>query len=147
MAQYPPLILDAGHVRQFAVGDQLAGTPCARIGHFVCPGILGLYSVVGLGFKPKMVTFWVSKGQEVDKQYFCCCQGMMDANGNQNAMSWAGGGGKIAGSTNLNKCMDAINQAGISQVTAEYVSMDDDGFTINFTVVNALFVIRWKAVG
>lgn len=123
------------------------GGGAAKIGWFTCPGALGNYSVIGLGFKPKIVKFWVSKGPGV-QTHFCCCQGMMDAYGNQNAMTWAGvWSNTFKGDARVDKCMYTINSSGNSQVTASFVSMDDDGFTVNFEVANAAFIIRWEAIG
>jgi hypothetical protein len=122
-------------------------TNYARIGQFTCPGLTGDFSITGLGFKPKIVKFYVSKGPGL-QTHFCCCQGMMDEQGNQNSMTWAGVWSNIfKGDSRIDKCMYTINSSGNSQVTAGFISMDDDGFTVNFEVVNTLFIIRWEAIG
>ncbi len=118
-----------------------------RIGCFVCPAVVGHYSVSGFGFKPKAVKFWVSKGPGL-QTHFCCCQGMMDAYGNQNSMTWAGVWSNIfKGDSRNDLCMYTINSSGISQVTGQYVSMDTGGFTLNFIAVNPAFIVRWEAIG
>ena len=118
-----------------------------RIGCFTCPAATGNYLVTGLGFRPKAVKFWVSKGPGV-QTHFCCCQGMMDAAGNQNSMTWAGVFSNIfKGDSRIDLCIYTINSSGNSQVTGGFVSMDADGFTLNFTVVNTAFIVRWEAIG
>lgn len=119
----------------------------ARIGWFACPTVTGLYQVTDVGFKPKRVTFFVSK-QPGLQNHFCCCQGAMDAFGNQHCMTWAGVWSNIfKGDSRRDKCMYTINSSGNSQVTASFVSMDAVGFTLNFENVNSLFDIHWEAIG
>ena len=128
------------------VPEVVAVVPRVQVGVFTCPETVGNYSVTGLGFQPKCVEFWVSKGPGL-QTHFCCCQGMADANGNQNCMTWAGVWSNIfKGDSRVDLCMYTINSSGNSQVTAT-VSMDADGFTVNFTAVNSAFIIRWKAIG
>lgn len=63
-------------------------------------------------------------------------------------MTWAGVWSNIfKGDSRVDLCMYTINSSGNSQVTGAFVSMDADGFTVNFTVVNNLFIIRWEAIG
>lgn len=127
--------------------DHVGDSVNARIGWFTCPAVAGHYSVTGLGFKPKIVRFWVSKAPGL-QTHFCCCQGLMDDQGNQNSMTWAGVFSNIfKGDSRTNLCMYTINSAGVSQVTGSYVSMDDDGFTVDFTAINPLYIVRWEAVG
>ncbi len=118
-----------------------------KIGWFACPSSLGVYHVTGVGFKPKRVSFFVSKGPGL-QTHFCCCQGAMDIAGNQHCMTWAGVWSNIfKGDSRRDKCMYTINSSGVSQVTASFVSMDDDGFTLNFENANSLFDIHWEAIG
>jgi len=123
------------------------GSVQVKIGWFTCPGSLGNYSVTGLGFRPKSVKFWVSKAPGL-QTHFCNCQGMMDEFGNQNSMTWAGvWSNMFKGDSRIDTCMYTINSSGASQVTGSYVSMDSDGFTVAFTIVNTAFIIRWEAIG
>jgi hypothetical protein len=177
MAIQLPVVLAGGRLQRLHTGDVLAGVvgekgeigladltgptgpdgpsgPAGldamnhvQIGCFTCPGVAGNYSVTGLGFQPKSVKFWVSKGPGV-QTHFCCCQGMMDALGNQNSMTWAGVWSNIfKGDSRIDLCIYTINSSGNSQVTGAFVSMDADGFTVNFTVVNNAFIVRWEAIG
>ena len=130
-----------------ATGQEEAGMLNARIGQFTCPAMAGNFSVTELGFKPKTVKFWVSKAPGL-QNHFCECQGLMDDQGNQNCMTWAGVWSNVfKGDCRTDLCMYTINSSGNSVVTAAYVSMDEDGFTVNFTVANNLFIVRWEALG
>ena len=145
MAVDLPIVVGGGLLRLPAVPKKIV-LP-VHVGVFTCPATTGNYSVTGLGFRPKSVKFWVSKGPGL-QTHFCCCQGMMDATGNQNSMTWAGVWSNIfKGDSRVDLCMYTINSAGTSQVTGAFVSMDADGFTVNFTVVNTAFIIRWEAIG
>jgi hypothetical protein len=172
---HKPIVLDGGQSEQLRSGDGLdagafqlpaiVGLPSqrlavpvvgtvlewvnsidARIGCFTCPSVTGNYSVTGLGFRPKIVKFWVSKAPGL-RTHFTCCQGMMDAVGNQNSMTWAGRWSDMKGDSRIDLCIYTINSSGNAQVIGSYVSMDSDGFTINFTAVNTLFIVRWEAIG
>jgi len=128
-------------------GHGALGGVHVRVGSFTCPASVGHYSVAGLGFKPKSVKFWISKAPGL-QTHFCCCQGLMDDLGNQNSMAWAGvWSNTFKGDSRTDLCMYTINASGVSRVTAAYVSMDDDGFTVDFSVVNNLFIVRWEAIG
>lgn len=115
-----------------------------KIGSFTCPGSTGNYSVTGVGFKPRYVEFMVGKYSTTDCYYSI---GWMDYNGNQRMI-----GGAIAGAattlfkTNTGTGVITIPTPGDSYyVGATYVSMNNDGFTINFATVNTGFTISWKA--
>jgi hypothetical protein len=117
----------------------------ARVGYFTCPDSTGIHQVTGLGFKPQRVQFFVTKGSGL-QNHFCCCHGMMDENGNQNCLTWAGVWSNIfKGDSKRDLVIYTINSSGNSQVTASFVSMDDDGFTLDFSVVNTAFDIQWTA--
>jgi hypothetical protein len=129
------------------VPEIAAVLPLAQVGVFTCPATIGNYSVTGLGFKPKSVAFFVSKAPGL-QTHFCCCQGVMDQAGNQCSMTWAGvWSNTFKGDSRQDKCIYTINSSGISQVTASYVSMDDDGFTLDFLAVNPVFNVQWLATG
>lgn len=121
----------------------LANVSASKAGWCACPGSTGNYSVTGLGFKPKCVMFFVSKnpGQSAA---FRLCQGVMDHYGNQWSVTWATDGSTQSDSKR-DMAIYTLNASGVLQVAASYVSMDDDGFTLNFTNVNANYDIHWKA--
>lgn len=128
-------------------GGSDSGTPLQiKVGAFQCPDVPGIIPISGVGFKPKCVEFHVSKSPGT-QLHFCCGVGMMDAYGNQNSMTWAGiAKNCYRGNSSVDKVISTTNVNTIT-VEAGYVSMDDDGFTIDFTIVNSVFIIRWKAIG
>ena len=119
----------------------------AKVGHFACPGSVGNFSVTGLGFKPKVIEFIGSKNDGWQTWFFHS-DGFADDSGNQSVSLCVGNFSNLfRGDCALDKCVYLRNTAGAYQVVATLVSMDPDGFTLNFTVTNSVFVIRWKAVG
>lgn len=116
----------------------------AKVGWFLCPDTIGIYQVTGIGFKPKRVAFYVSLAPGTQK-YFYCSMGLMDEFGNQNSMTWAGKK-RSRGDSSVNRVIYTTNEKKIV-IEASYVSMDDDGFTVDFLIVDPLFIIRWDAIG
>lgn len=117
-----------------------------KVGSFTCPGSTGNKVVSGLGFKPGMVTFAI--GLAANTEYVFDHDGAMDASGNQ----WSTGGyarpsvGVAESDASTTRCINLPSDAGTGLfVGASYVSMDTDGFTINFSAVNTAFTILWKA--
>ena len=116
-----------------------------QIGWFRCPATVGKY-FVELRFTPKSVKFWVSDGSPEAQRYFACCQGMMDANENQNSMTWAAEENRVAGASRIDLCIYTLNPSGREEVVGGFAGMEH-GFTIDFTTVNERFIIRWEAIG
>jgi hypothetical protein len=119
----------------------------AKVGYFISPGVLGNYSVTGLGFKPATIKFCVSLNIG-NVNNWRTCFGMIDLNGNQNVGFILGGGGnKFLGDNKVDRCIYIVNEIGVIVVQATYVSMDNDGFTLNFSAINTNYTIRWMAIG
>ena len=118
-----------------------------KIGSFACPTTTGNYSVTGIGFKPKLVEFWVTKN-EVDNLRLGI--GRMDYSGLQHAIAIFG---HLTYSHRSNSRTDAClwiqASNGAIHLLANYKSMDDDGFTINVTELYQVETtqILWKAIG
>jgi len=115
-----------------------------KIGSFNCPAGTGNYSVTGIGFKPRYVEFmttWVIALLRLGT-------GWVDYNGNQGATVIASyiAGGTAYSSISSGKCIWLINQVGIDLLVGIYVSMDNDGFTVNFLTTNSIYKVNWKAV-
>ena len=118
-----------------------------KVGYFVCPGVTGNYSVTGLGFKPKCIHFYGSKNDGL-QTWFHSSQGFADDSGNQNVSSFVGNySNTYRGDMKLDHVIYLFSGSGGLQVYATLVSMDADGFTLNFTNTNAAFTIRWQALG
>ena len=124
----------------------LAGPTHGRAGYFVSPAVTGNFSVTGLGFKPKVVHLYGSKSDGL-QTWFHSSQGFADDQGNQNVSSFCGNySNTFRGDMKLDRCVYLFSAAGAVQVMATLVSMDNDGFTLNFTSVNTAFTIRWMAL-
>ncbi len=119
-----------------------------KVGYFINPATTGLYSVTGLSFKPKEIEFFISKNDGL-QTWFCEGHGFADSFLNQNCSAWTGNySNTFRGDMKIDRCLYAFNASGVIQVNASLVSVDDDGFTLNFTVAgNTAFSIRWKAIG
>ena len=119
-----------------------------KTGYFVNPGPIGHYSVTGLGFKPGSIQFFISKNDGMNT-WFCEGHGFVDDQGNQNCSAWTGNySNRFLGDMKTDRCLYAFNATPTVQVNATFVSMDDDGFTLNFVggSVNTAFSIRWLAI-
>jgi hypothetical protein len=120
------------------------GSCRGRVGYFAT-STLGHYSITGLGFRPTVIEFFVSKNDGL-ATWFCECHGFADDAGNQNVSAWTGNySNTFRGDMKVDRCLYAFNAAGVIQVMATLVSMDADGFTLNFTNYNPAFTVRWKA--
>jgi len=71
--------------------------------------------------------------------------GSMDEFGNQNSMTWAAKK-RFRGNSSVDKAIYTTDEKKII-IEASYVSMDDDGFTVDFSIVDSLFIIRWDTIG
>jgi len=106
-----------------------------KVGTFTSSGSTGNQSVTGVGFKPRLVMLFLILADSSFVQFGI---GAMDSNGSQ-----FGGGGMSFGADSggvgfvSNKCVSIANEAGTINYRASYVSMDSDGFTINWDAVAA----------
>jgi hypothetical protein len=124
-----------------ATGDQASRT--GRCGYFASPSVIGNYSVTGLGFKPKVIHFVGHKNDGM-ATWFMQSNGFADDQGHQNVSSFCGNySNAFRGDAKQDRCIYLFNASGAIQVMATLVSMDNDGFTLNFTNVNSIFGIRW----
>ena len=67
----------------------------------------------------------------------------MDALGNQYCITW----NTAKGDSRRDMVVYLINAQGNAVITATFVSMDDDGFTLNFSVVDSMYDLYWDAIG
>lgn len=116
-----------------------------KIGSFACPTATGNYSVTGVGFKPRCVEFQVVR--ELDNEARTSL-GQMDYQGNQTAFGTATDGTLAKQHFNLTLCIRLVAASGTTEINAEYVSMDSDGFTIKFNTVQvaSYSTIIWIAM-
>lgn len=114
--------------------------PKVKTGAFVCPSAVGNYTVGGLLFRPKGIEFFVSLTASASVSNVTS-HGFADSFGNQNVSAYPY---KIV---LLDRCIYAILSLVSIPVDARLVSMNTDGFTLNFAAVDNRFTIRWLATG
>lgn len=114
-----------------------------KIGSFTCPAETGNYSVTGVGFKPRVVIFFVGRNSYTT---IFNGQGWMDYSGNQGTMAWSTDLANAQQWKMTDACVLITKVTNGHQLVGSYVSMDTDGFTINFTITHIGFTIFWKAV-
>lgn len=127
------------------VASQYWAQPRTAAGSFVTPAGTGTMAVTGLGFKPRVVDFYIGITTSSTAN-LSLGVGYM-TNGSQGAI------GIIATNTPAfahsgvltNCCLMRITAAGAAVVQAAYSSMDADGFTINFTTTANTSTVLWRA--
>ena len=112
-------------------------------GRFTCPAGVGDYTVTGLGAKPRYVMLW---GNYFSNVGVYLSWGQFDHAGNQNVVYMASKDDLQRNNGASNKCIRLLTVGGIDLVVATYKSMNDDGWTINFTVTSVSAGISWVAM-
>jgi ABC-type antimicrobial peptide transport system permease subunit len=112
-----------------------------KVGNFTCPASTGNYVVSGVGFQPRCVElFWSYDHIQVIHRG----QGMMDYNGNIFCTSMASMDDAQQSRVSSFVPIHQVTSSGVDYMKASYVSIDADGFTLNFSVINTSFRIFWK---
>lgn len=113
--------------------------PKAFCGSFAGAAGTGNQSITGVGFTPKVVMFFmgaISSGNNF------ITNGRMDDAGHQSVEMHAIGSGVNLNTQNTTACVGAQSNS-----SASYVSMDADGFTINWSSANSAFTYHFIALG
>lgn len=120
-----------------------------KLGTFDSPGTTGNYSVTGLGFKPSHVRLWAQNNRtgSMNGVSTSFCTGAMTENFQMSYYSYANTP-QVRNLTYTDRVLacsaaDAI----LIQIQASYVSMDPDGFTLNFSPTLAGWKIYYEATG
>lgn len=120
-------------------------TLSAQVGSITCPASTGNQSTTGVGFQPKIVMFW-SNGMTADGAGTEVCQ------------SWGAGvssssrfgictAGATASRHDNGKCIVVDVASGAPKCAADMVSLDADGFTVNWTTVSSGILVNYLALG
>lgn len=125
-----------------------------RVDSFTVPASTGNKAVTGVGFQPKAVIFWGNR-RSADG-------GSGSASSNDDMPPWWGmavsSSGRVtigddenltsgAVFTDATKCLTS-KSAGTVNFAADFVTMDSDGFTVNFSTANATaYIINFMALG
>ena len=118
------------------------------------PGATGDQAITGVGFQPKAVLFYytlqTSDGTAVDFQWGI---GAMTATGTGNQWAVSANSADAAASSDNDSrtsnaaCITYINASASTVLAATCVSLDSDGFTINWSVVTSGVDVHWVAFG
>lgn len=114
-----------------------------KVGVINSPGAGGNQVISGIGFQPGCVEFMACINDSVTQVRGG--RGWMDYNGNQAAISETATGAVGRTESLTTHCILINDDGGADKVRAEFISMDADGFTINFDVANTGYKIYWKA--
>jgi hypothetical protein len=128
----------------------------AKAGSFAQPGSTGNQSQSGFGFQPKVVLFWMS-GLTADGS-LPHTQFSWGAAASSSQRWWVGGDTKDNNTDHsasrrftAGHCigiLDPVGTGGTILAEADFVSMDSDGFTINWTTVDATArIVNYLALG
>lgn len=110
------------------------------VGSLAQPGSTGNQAITGLGFQPKAIIFYytsltaVGNGADNRTGY-----GFATSSSDRRCVygSVTNGASSTAGGHDNTKCITFINDTPTVLSAADFVSMDADGFTINWTTVDA----------
>ena len=126
----------------------------AKVGTFAQPNSTGNQSITGVGFQPKIVLFWMSaptgNGSAANVQWG---QGVATSSSNRLYFSSSADNNvtNYTGERRATKtsCIGLVAVASATvTVEADFVSMDSDGFTVNWTTVDATArIITYLALG
>lgn len=115
-----------------------------EIGTFFAPASTGDYSVTDVGFTPKVVRFSTMPVNATNRTGLN--MGAMSES-KQYVLATAGSTTTISRNRDTTACLGYTNVDGTWYVKASYVSMDADGFTINFSSSNTEVLVTWEAWG
>jgi hypothetical protein len=125
----------------------------AKVGSFAQPGSTGNQAVSGVGFQPKVVIFFgnnrTSDGTHVDAVYHFGVGISSSDRRTVGVASEDAAGTSAVGIAQTNvECIRVVNPAGSMVVEADFVSLDADGFTVNWTTADATArIINYLALG
>lgn len=107
-------------------------TTVTKAGGFIPAGGTGNRSVTGLGFRPKSLVFGLTNAPNgaASRTHF----GMADAFGTQRTESTLAVGADTNMYGSSSNCISTVSTAATPTDLASFVSMDVDGFTLNFSL-------------
>lgn len=122
-----------------------------KVGTFTSPGSTGTYAVSGLGFRPSLVEFRIShSGGGGSLSWTSITEGAATSSSNRWTTSQVSGYDNRVhyNATSTSYCIMYARESGggsILHIRADFVSMDADGFTLNFDTVTDTRSVYWKA--
>lgn len=119
----------------------------AKVGTLSCPGSTGNQAITGVGFQPKAVLFWGNKRTSAgsSSSQFQFYVGMATSSTSRACAAMSNGAFRT---DNRNtSCVYLVDDGGSTVLTADFVSMDSDGFTINWSTVSSGVQVNYLALG
>jgi hypothetical protein len=120
----------------------LSGGSRFKIGAFAVSAGTGIKAYTGVGFQPALVQFHVSYG---DDAHMIFGLGGMTADGMQYCQSHTMVAGAFAERNTAAGCVYVITNAGATACLGAFSSMDADGFSINYSVVDTAVRVNYVA--
>lgn len=126
------------------------------VGSFTVPAATGNQSTTGVGFQPKAILFFGNRrssdaatqngAANADMPHFI---GMATSSSSRGVVDCQDDYSSVASAAPTGtQCIRLRNAAGTVQYAADFVSMDADGFTVNWATANATaYVINYMAFG
>ncbi|MEJ0073178.1 MAG: hypothetical protein WDN27_03830 [Candidatus Saccharibacteria bacterium] len=127
-----------------------------KVGSFTVPSSTGNKAVTGVGFRPKAMLFFANRRASdgtstttsQNLEMVMTILGMATSSSARAAIysndDYTAGDPRVAG----NEVLDVQSANAVSQFSADFTSMDADGFTLNFTNANATaYVVNYMALG
>src|ERR1043166_5741007 len=125
------------------------------VGSFTVPATTGNKSVSGVGFQPQLVIFFgtrrsadgTSNTPGTNDEMPMTILGLATSSSNRDVLhSTVDGSGAGSQFVTAAKCIH--NEGSVVNYSADFISMDSDGFTVNFTTANATaYVVNYMAIG
>lgn len=149
-------VLKAGnHTLEFRFGDDVGyaynspSSLSAKVGTFTALSGIGNQRITGVGFQPKAVLFWItdrtSTGNSPDVRFG---RGWTDGtNEFAEAVARQDGTNNSRDRVVNDKVITLIDAGGSVLAEASIVSLDSDGFTINWTTAGAFRKVTYLALG
>ncbi len=123
----------------------------ARTGTFALPAVTGNFAVTGVGFKGVALVLWATP-QTAEGFASGFAFGLGFAANPTNRCTVTGSSANAVGTTSSWTRIDNLafllfNPSGIRILSADFVSFDADGFTLNFTITSSGVIVHYLVLG
>lgn len=129
--------------------DEVGRVPITKyaVGFFVGPTATGNRAVTDVGFQPKMVEFSCTFGDDASVAHYGV--GIMNDRGTQWTIAINASGTSASRKRSTAHCISLVSATTTFVISASFVSMDTEGYTLNFNTVIAspAYFVHWKAWG
>jgi hypothetical protein len=113
-----------------------------KIGAFAVSAGAGVKAYTGVGFRPALVTFDITYQ---DDAHMFVCRGAMTADGTQYCQAHTNVAGTMAERNSATNAVYLTTNAGAVACAGAFSSMDADGFSLNYSVVDTSVRVNYIA--